>query len=709
MPEERPGQLGPNRRKLHPKLQMFANGSTEVNTRRAELTACMAVTDERLLRMDLSRGNYAQAQPISRIRQKQPPSLDQIPRDVLVNVFIETTDPAEELNIRDDVEATPGAHPEHAERATVGDRARRANLATATVRLSQLQNLIDREGVTYVEPGQSISVPKPLISTDTHVRPNPAARRFRAPDSRHPHGDGASVLIGIIDVQGFDFAHPDFLHADGTTRFVAIWDQGGRNRPNPNSRAADKALFSSQFNYGSEIQKADMDAAIAAQVGVAPHDLEPQSQMAPRSHGTHVASIAAGNHGLCRRAAIAAVLISLAEDDYERRRSFYDSTRIVDAVDYLFAMGKALNRPVSINISLGTNGHAHDSSSAASRWLDAAVTLPGRCISVAAGNAGQERAEAPGDIGWVMGRIHTSGQVPAAGLAADIEWEVVGDGRVDLSENELEIWYGAQDQFAVSVRPPGGDWIGPVRPREYIQNRLLPNNSVLSIYNEPYHPANGCNYIAIFLSPFLDDPPSGIATGRWTVRLHGLDVRDGRYHGWIERDDPRRMGRIGPRETWRFPSFFSERSNVDSHSVSTLACGQRVISVANLDDARERINITSSQGPTRDNRSKPDIAAPGTDIVAAYGFGDWDDEAQRWVRMTGTSMASPYVAGVVGLMLAIEPRLTAAQVEAILHRTARPLPGGDFTWKNDAGYGRIDADACLKEAAAAYNRAEIEP
>ena len=66
--------------------------------------------------------------------------------------------------------------------------------------------------------------------------------------------------------------------------------------------------------------------------------------------------------------------------------------------------------------------------------------------------------------------------------------------------------------------------------------------------------------------------------------------------------------------------------------------------------------------------------------------------------MTGTSQASPYVAGVAGLMLACEPRLTAAQIEGILHRTSRPIPGTTFRWANDSGFGRIDPAAALKEA-----------
>jgi hypothetical protein len=308
-----------------------------------------------------------------------------------------------------------------------------------------------------------------------------------------------------------------------------------------------------------------------------------------------------------------------------------------------------------------------------------------------------------------MGRIHTYERIPGRYLHKDIEWEVVGNGLVDVSENELEIWYEAQDRFAVSVLPPiaGAEWIGPFEPRSYLQNHQLPDGSFLSIYNELYHPSNGCNYIAVYLSPFLgEESIKGVSAGTWRVRLHGRDVRDGTYHGWIERDDPHRLGQIGPREAWRFPSFFSEKSNVDNSSVSSLACGRRVISVANLNETEERIHITSSQGPTRDSRFKPDVAAPGTDIVAANGFSDRD---KLWVKMTGTSMASPYTAGVIGLMLAVEPKLTAAQIEGILHRTSRPLLGRAYVWANDMGFGAINPVACLAEAAAINQRTEVQP
>ncbi|RZL88249.1 MAG: peptidase S8 and S53 subtilisin kexin sedolisin [Variovorax sp.] len=654
-------------RKLDPKLRMIANGQTEVNIVRAERCAAIAVSTScqigtKPLSMECILWREPQGALPPRGKVAKPSS------EILANVFISTST----------MDRLPPSQ--------VTETRRIGSLATAMVKLSDIPAIARNLSVRQVSLGQSLRDPRPVRATVPSAAPMPTLRKVG--DARlHRYGKG--VLVGLIDVEGFDFAHPDFLDAHGKTRFHAIWDQGAE----PDGSAA-------PYPYGRVIDRARMNAAIAAapRVGAPAVELEPQTQRKPSAHGTHVASIACGNSGVAREATIAAVLISAGDEDADPRRSFYDSTRLAHAVDYLFALGTELGLPVSINVSLGTNGHAHDASAPVNRWVDALLNQPGRSVCVAAGNSGQEAPAEPGDLGWVMGRIHTSGRIAAAGLDVDIEWIVVGRAGKDYSENELELWFSPQDRVAVSLRTPDGVWIGPVEPRQFVENRGLADGSFVSLYNERYHPANGANYIGIYLSPNMRASPIvGVAAGQWTVRLHSREIRDGRYHGWVERDDPRPLPPTpGMPEPLAFPSFFSERSNVDRSSISTFACAGWIVAVANLDAMRERVHISSSQGPTRDDRPKPEIAAPGTDIVAACGF---CGEGVRWISMTGTSMASPFVCGVVALMLAVQPELTAAQIAGMLKSTAKPLPGDDFAWQHDAGFGIIDPEACVREAA----------
>jgi subtilisin family serine protease len=691
-------------RRLHPKLRMIANGSDRVNGLRAELSSVVAssvdqrtLTPPRRIAESLVKPQVLRApgnEPAFSATTRAPrrPKLTKA-RHAFVNVFIELErdrgggaqgEGAPEL------EALATTLKRDLRKRTRGSRIRgsvvtQRNFIAATVAVDALDRLKTHPGIAFVQPAEALKFSLPTGSTASGL--TPPATRVPLTGADRPRGKG--VVIGIIDVGGFDFGHPDFLDADGQTRFIGIWDQGGSGRRAP-----------APFNYGAELTRTHLRAAVTQSRkprSLPAAMLEPQSQQVRGSHGTHVASIAGGQSGVCPEADIAAVLIDIPRQGSrleERRFTFSDSSRIVHAVEYL--IGLAGDRPISINISLGTNGGAHDGSSGVSRWLDALLATPGRSICVAAGNAGQDAATEPNDIGWVMGRIHSSGRIPAQGLDVDLNWVVVGDSIADVSENELEIWYGAQDRLTVQVKPPGSDrWI-VVRPRQYVENRRLASGTTVSIYNELYHPTSGSNYIAVYLAPNLDpERPIGVEAGVWKIRLTGEDIRDGRFHCWIERDDPYELDRRGRVRVFRFPSFFASGSYVDSHSISSLACGHRVIAVANLDEARQAIHATSSQGPTREDRLKPDIAAPGTDIVAANAFAPGQP---LWTSMSGTSMASPYVAGVIGLMLERQPTLTAAQCLGILQRTTRPLPGGSYAWRNDAGFGQIQPERALAEA-----------
>jgi serine protease AprX len=100
----------------------------------------------------------------------------------------------------------------------------------------------------------------------------------------------------------------------------------------------------------------------------------------------------------------------------------------------------------------------------------------------------------------------------------------------------------------------------------------------------------------------------------------------------------------------------------------------------------------SSRGPTADGRVKPDICAPGYQILAARA-----GTKDGYVRESGTSMSSPFVAGVAALMLQANPSLMPAEVKTIIQETA--VHFGTQGENNDFGAGRLDGYAAIARAA----------
>ncbi|WP_336245211.1 S8 family serine peptidase [Micromonospora andamanensis] len=109
----------------------------------------------------------------------------------------------------------------------------------------------------------------------------------------------------------------------------------------------------------------------------------------------------------------------------------------------------------------------------------------------------------------------------------------------------------------------------------------------------------------------------------------------------------------------------------------------------------------SSRGPrTGDGGLKPDIAAPGVDIVAARATGVEFGEAvdDRYAAASGTSMASPHVAGAAALLFQKHPEWTSEQVKAALIGSAEAAAGGGVF---DQGAGRVDVAAAIAQSVTA--------
>lgn len=140
------------------------------------------------------------------------------------------------------------------------------------------------------------------------------------------------------------------------------------------------------------------------------------------------------------------------------------------------------------------------------------------------------------------------------------------------------------------------------------------------------------------------------------------------------------------------------------------AAADGAIAVANVDDqgtvnrTDDSIYSSSSRGPRASDgdadqydEMKPDVAAPGTDIMAARGG---NPASNKFFEKTGTSMSTPHVAGVAALMLESRPTLTPSQIKDILRITAEdrsstscPTYNSSLSSKYDVcyGWGIVDA------------------
>ena len=129
------------------------------------------------------------------------------------------------------------------------------------------------------------------------------------------------------------------------------------------------------------------------------------------------------------------------------------------------------------------------------------------------------------------------------------------------------------------------------------------------------------------------------------------------------------------------------------------------------------IDGTSSRGDADDPVDWPDVSAPGTNIIATCRltlpicnahFGPDFEFPNHYAQLSGTSMASPHVAGIVAQVLQANPGLTPAQIEDLLEDTAHKFTWGapyeadpynpDDTTSFEKGHGLVDVVAAISTA-----------
>ena len=128
-------------------------------------------------------------------------------------------------------------------------------------------------------------------------------------------------------------------------------------------------------------------------------------------------------------------------------------------------------------------------------------------------------------------------------------------------------------------------------------------------------------------------------------------------------------------------------------TIGSPAAAENAITVGAMSDVGERgysLASFSSRGPTSDNRIKPDVVAPGVSITAAK-----KGTTSDYTTKSGTSMASPFIAGVAALMLDANPTLTPSIVKS---KVSTAIDWGPTGPDIDYGSGRLDGYEAVRNA-----------
>lgn len=510
------------------------------------------------------------------------------------------------------------------------------NFAIVRIREENIEKLASLEEVIYIEK------PKRLFFEVADGRRVSCIDAVQTPRFRLT---GKGVLIGVID-SGIEYANADFRQKDGATRIRFLWDQTVEGTP-PEG-----------YRIGSEFSAEQINEAL--QQPNRTMRLQKVPSVDSSGHGTAVAGVAAGNGrnsgGRYRGTAPDAELI-IVKLGNPGGVGFPRTAELMQAVDYIVQKAEMLQMPVSVNISFGNTYGAHNGTSLPERFLDAAAQIGRTLISVGTGNEG---AEAGHTSGFVREGEETS--VPLG----------VQERQGAFS---LQIWTDYTDVIGVTIKTPSGERVGPIREVMGTQRFLTGKTEILLYYGEP-SPYSGLNEIFLEFLP-VDDY---VNSGEWNIILVPEQIVTGRFEMWLPASYTLNEG----------TAFFYPTEELTLTIPSTAS---RVLTVAAYDADTMSYADFSGRGRKSQNNQKPDLAAPGVNVVSVQG-------EEGYASFTGTSFAAPFASGGAALLMewGITEKndlfLYGEKAKAFLRRGARELQGYDSWPNNQLGYGAL----CIRDS-----------
>ncbi|MFH1004259.1 MAG: S8 family peptidase [Bacteroidota bacterium] len=568
-------------------------------------------------------------------------------------------------------------------RYAVGD------IASINLPVKNISTLAEKQFVKRIEANNLFNKTKPLNDSmlismrviPVHLGILPLTKTYQ----------GEGVVIGIIDT-GIDYRHPDFKDSIGKTRIKFLWDQ-----VTPDSGKAPQP-----YNYGREWNNTQIDSGLAS--------AHQTTAISWWSHGSHVASEATGNglatgnyKGVAPKSDIIFVALNFQKPV---------NNMVVDAVNYIYSKATALGKPCVINASFGDYYGSHDGSDLQSQVIKNLITAQnGRSLVSAAGNAG--------NVAFHLGYTVTSD--------TNFTW-------FNSTTGLYFIIYADTNNFKNIRFSIGADKISP----RYLFRGNIPFSNITphigkmisdTLYNgsnrigiiQSYGEKNG----GIYSMEYFITPDS--TTYNWRLMTTGY----GKFDAWVfnQKGEPINIVSANLADSTIFPPLKKyKQPDFNQTIVSGFQCLDEVITVGSYVNRNQHVDIdtilqtnniyipgalaaSSSHGPTRDGRIKPDITAPGDYILGCFtlsqipilvgaGQGSAIGVGGAHTVNSGTSFASPAIAGVAALILQNDPNASYLDVKNAIVNCAwqDSFTGGDLP-NNLWGYGKVDAFASLTTCA----------
>ncbi|HEV2826047.1 MAG TPA: S8 family serine peptidase [Pyrinomonadaceae bacterium] len=509
---------------------------------------------------------------------------------------------------------------------------------------------------------------------------------------------GRGVVVGIIDT-GIDFRHLDFTvpgSGGHQTRIKAMLDmtEYGAQSPDP---GWNYSLPGQSAVIGHLYTEADINSALQIPK---PSDQNADlvRQRDKNGHGTHVAGTAAGNGlssptpGTYAGMAPEADLIIVKASRQNDGDADFDTTDVINALEFIKQKAAELGEPFVINLSIGGQLGAHDGTTPDERAIDNLVNGgAGRAVCVAAGNEGGAS-------------IHARSTVPAGG-SQTLDFNVNGEAYV------IDLYQNKSDRFSVTVTSPDGVTLGPVA---YDANGFTDpagqgSNQYVQIFNAnddkgDADSANDQPDIVVLFKPAAPD-------GMWKVTLTDADGNANQsYDAWTEGEGV----------------YFSTFVDNDSHLVASPGTARGAITVGAFVTRATTQTIGgpasfTSPGPTADGRQKPDIGAPGyylyssrsTDITdpnfGIFGTGEnASTDSTHYAGLAGTSMATPVTTGSVALLIQSSPALFANEIKNLLTTYAvLDIFTGQGPWSPRLGFGKLNIANSINRTGGGFKKFSI--